>query len=362
VLGFELTPAARSPGRAGLESGPPLRGPAFRGGALEDSHSIRRLATVALMTLCCVVALTAAAAAPAGARTGDLQKDKAKAQKLAEDVAALDRQIATAVTHYSRAARSLEAVRGQIRDNRHLQRFAHQQLRVARATLAARAVAMYKHEDVSALDAVFSAASFGDLVTQLTMVSTIARSDHDVVRMIETTKRQLNDRAASLAADERTSEQLVETCRVELATIRGQLDERRAVLVGVRADIKRLVTVASRSTPTPGPTVEPPGLGGGSGPWWPLIRSSAAANGVSARGMYRLMMVESGGSASIIGRGGFCGLFQYSPGTWKGDWNPWRSSSISDGAAQIKATALALKQGHGHAWWDPSYTWAFEGT
>ena len=77
--------------------------------------------------------------------------------------------------------------------------------------------------------------------------------------------------------------------------------------------------------------------------------------------MYRLMMIESGGSATVVGPGGYYGLFQYAPGTWKGSWNPWRSSSIADGAAQIKATALAIRQGYGHAWWDPSYTWAFQG-
>jgi hypothetical protein len=77
--------------------------------------------------------------------------------------------------------------------------------------------------------------------------------------------------------------------------------------------------------------------------------------------MYRLMMIESGGSAAIAGAGGYYGLFQYAPSTWKGSWNPWRSSSITDGAAQIKATALAIGRGNGHAWWDPSYTWAFQG-
>ena len=60
------------------------------------------------------------------------------------------------------------------------------------------------------------------------------------------------------------------------------------------------------------------------------------------------MMIESGGSATVVGPGGYYGLFQYAPSTWKGSWNPWRSSSIADGAAQIKATALALRQGYGH--------------
>jgi len=77
--------------------------------------------------------------------------------------------------------------------------------------------------------------------------------------------------------------------------------------------------------------------------------------------MYRLMMIESGGDAFVVGPGGYCGLFQYHPATWKGSWNPYRSASVTDGAAQIRATALALKTGHGHAWWDPSYSWAFSG-
>ncbi len=134
------------------------------------------------------------------------------------------------------------------------------------------------------------------------------------------------------------------------------------MLAGVRADIRRLAAATVKSAPAPSPTVEPPEQGGGSGPWWPLIQTAAASNGVSARGMYRLMMVESGGSATIVGPGGYYGLFQYSPSTWSGGWNPWRSASITDGSAQIKATALAIRQGFGHAWWDPSYTWAFQGS
>jgi hypothetical protein len=224
---------------------------------------------------------------------------------------------------------------------------------------------MYKHGDVSAVDAVFSADDFGELITDMTMVRTLARSDRDVLRTIETTKQELADRAKSLTSDEKTKKKLVEACSTDLATIRARLDERRAALSGVRSDIRRLVADAAQKSPDPAPTVEPPQQGGGgsggSGPWWPLIQSAAASNGVSARGLYRLMMIESGGSASVVGPGGYYGLFQFAPSTWKGSWNPWRASSITDGGAQIKATALAIRQGYGHAWWDPSYTWAFQG-
>ena len=306
----------------------------------------------------------ALAVVPASARTGALQEKRAKARELAAQISSLDVQIGSAVTRFARATGSLDSVRRQLSENRRLQRLAYEQLSLARATLSARAVAMYKHEDVTPMDAVFGAADLGDLVTQLTMVRTIARCDRDVVRTIETTKRELADRTAALAADERTAEKLVAACKAELATIHGSLNERRAALAGVRSDMRRLAAAAAEASPKPTPKVEPPKPGGGesgAGPWWPLIQSAAASNGVSARGMYRLMMVESGGSATVVGAGGYCGLFQYSSATWKGSWNPWRSASITDGAAQISATALALRQGYGRSWWDPSYTWAFQG-
>ena len=153
----------------------------------------------------------------------------------------------------------------------------------------------------------------------------------------------------------------------ELAAIKARLGERQALLDSTRADIRHLVSLQTPAAPAPEPSATssaPSGggsSGGGSGPWWSLIEQAAAVNGVSARGMYKLMMIESGGDASVVGPGGYYGLFQYHPATWKGSWNPYRGRSIIDGAAQIKATALALRLGYGHAWWDPSYSYAFGG-
>ena len=340
--------------------------PVLRGSVLEHRRPIRRLASGALVALLALSAAAVLVPAPASARSGHLQGKRAQARALAAEIAGLDAKIGAAVTRYSRATRALEAVRRQLRENRRRQRLAFRELTIARSTLAARAVAMYKHEDVGPMDAVFGAADLSDLVTQLSMIKTIARSDRDVVRAIEATRRDLADRAESLEADRRTAEKLVGTCKSALGTIRIRLEERRSALAGVRSEIRRLAAGARPSSAAPAPTVEPPdqadgGDGGGTGPGWPLIRSAAASNGVSARGMFRLMMIESGGSATVVSPGGFYGLFQYAPSTWKGDWNPWRSSSITDGAAQIKATALAIRLGYGHAWWDPSYSWAFQG-
>lgn len=320
--------------------------------------------TVALVGLALLAVLAFGAAAAPAAPRGELQGVRAKAKALAAEVAALDAQIDAAVQRCTRATDSLAAVRGQISDNRRLQKLALRELDVARVALAARAVALYKHDDVTILDAVFGADDFGDLVSRLTMVQYVARGDRDVLRTVERTRRELADRAVSLVADERTTKKLVAQRDAELQSIKAQLGDRQALLVGVRQEIRDLAARQTPATPTPGETVQPPsddGGGGGQGQWWPLIQQAAGANGVSARGMYRLMMIESGGYASIVGPGGYYGLFQYHPTTWKGSWNPYRSADITDGAAQIRATALALKMGYGHAWWDPSYSWAFSG-
>jgi hypothetical protein len=187
-----------------------------------------------------------------------------------------------------------------------------------------------------------------------------------VLRTVVQTSRQLETRAQCLIADKRTAQRLVTKREAEVKQIRARLSERRALLSGVRDQIRTLVAKQEATPASSTQIVTPPDAGGGSGTggqgqWWVLIQGAADANGVSARGMYRLMMIESGGSSSAVGPGGYYGLFQYAPTTWKGSWNPYRSASISDGAAQIKATAVALHLGYGHAWWDPSYSWAFLG-
>ena len=67
--------------------------------------------------------------------------------------------------------------------------------------------------------------------------------------------------------------------------------------------------------------------------------------------MWSVMMCESGGNPSASGGGGaWLGLFQYSPGTWAGGWNPYRSNSIWDAKSQIFATAKAWSIGMQGAW------------
>jgi soluble lytic murein transglycosylase-like protein len=93
------------------------------------------------------------------------------------------------------------------------------------------------------------------------------------------------------------------------------------------------------------------------GAWRPLIEIAARRNGVDPDGLYRLMMYESGGRRCAGST--YRGLFQYYPGTWSASWNPWRSESICNGWAQIRATAYAIRRGMGPGSWPSTYYRAF---
>ena len=93
------------------------------------------------------------------------------------------------------------------------------------------------------------------------------------------------------------------------------------------------------------------------GEWRPLIEIAAQRYDVSADGLYRLMMLESGGRRYAGTT--YKGLFQYYPGTWRASWNPWRDLSIYNGWAQIRATAYAIDRGMGPSSWPSTYYRAF---
>ena len=337
------------------------------------SHPRRLFVGVALAGLAALAAVTVVSALPATLRAASTQLLSAReqAQRLADEIAGLDGRIDAAVQDCAEATDALHTVRHEIRATSRLQKTGREELRTARLARVTRAVALYKHDDISTLDAILSSGDFAEMVDQLALVQSVARADRQMLHAVESAQRRLERRAARLAADARTAQKLVKRRDQQVATIRAQLGERQTLLDSTRADIRRLVAQQTPAAPAPGPTVAPPEPSGGGdqggqdasgqGQWWPLIEQAAAVNGVSAKGMYRLMMVESGGYASVVGPGGYYGLFQYAPSTWRGSWNPYRAADITDGAAQIRATALALKMGYGHAWWDPSYSWAFGG-
>ncbi len=299
---------------------------------------------------------------PSVAAASTLATTRTQARTAAAQVAALDQRLNQTVAGYAAAAQRLDLLQSQVGAGRVALRLERYQLTMSQQQLAEHLVSAYKGGGAGVLNALFQTGSFDDLLTRIDYVQHLTGSDAGMVQAIARQKHQVQIRQASLQTALQGAQQTASQLAVRRSGLRAELGERRAMLHGLNAAVGRLVAQAKAVTPvvTPAKTsgAPPSTAGDGSGPWWPLIKSAAGADGVWAEGLYRLMLAESGGSAAAS-NGIDYGLFQFAPGTWKGSWNPYGAASILDGGAQIRATALAIHLGYGPSWWPSTYPWAF---
>jgi hypothetical protein len=302
-----------------------------------------------------LLALVALALAPSRALASPSLA--AQSQRLAQQVAGLDAKIDVAVASYARATTRLATIDDQIRTNRRLLDVTRRNLKVAGAALSTSVVAAYKQQTVNVLDVLLSSSTFSDMVSGLAMVRRVNSQDAAIVGDLVAYRKQLVQRSTALFRAQSEAQRVVAERAADVQAIRTALADRRRMVAKARNDVVALAQQHHPRVVSDAPPVVPDRVGGQQ--WWPLVTAAAGKYGLSAGGMFRLMMIESGGSATASNGGAFLGLYQYAPSTWAGSWNPWRHESIFAGAVQIKATALALHLGYGPAWWTTSYAWAF---
>lgn len=338
-----------------------------RRGALRYRHT----ATAVIGCLTLSLFLTLALASPAAA--SKLSREKARAKAISQEIGALDERLAALAESYAVASAELKAVNERIATNQERLAAAEIELQAARDAAGLRAAALYKERPVTLVDVIAGSSSFSELLTQIQFLVKMSQHDECLLTDLRQMKGEVAQRRRELMADREAARTALERKKAEQARVREALAERKSTLAGLRDEIDRLEAALRRpivrSTPTPvAAGADSGGSGSGasttvpSGGWWPLIQEAASANGIDPNGMYRLMMMESGGQPAIVGSGLYHGLFQYSESTWRASWNPWASADIHDGAAQIQATALALKMGKGPYWWPNTYGPSFSGT
>ncbi len=300
-------------------------------------------------------------AAPSPASASSVTAAKAQARIVAAQVTSLDQQLNDTVAGYASAVARLSALQAQLHANRVALQIERYQLGVSQQLLAQHLVTAYKGGNAGVLNALLQGGNFDDLLTRIDYVQHLTAGDAGMVGAIQSHRRQVLATQHSLQKDLQSAQQTTASLAAQRGRLTAELSDRRSLLKGLSAEVSRLVARARAVTPVAKAATAaaaPSTAGDGTGPWWADIKSAAVANGVWAEGLYRLMEAESGGSATAS-NGADYGLFQYSPGTWKGSWNPWHSASILDGSAQIKATALAIHLGYGPSWWPSTYPWAF---
>jgi hypothetical protein len=276
---------------------------------------------------------------------------------LSDQVARLDGRLDAVSLTYAQTAQRLDQLRQGVRATRRELRLTRYDLGVAKAGLRVRVVALYKERPVDLLDVVMGSASFEELLGRLTRMEWLTDADTKLVASIERAQERLRDEQATLTDSIARVQATMAAAAAERSRLEAALAERKSLLTRLR---RAAPVRAQRLVRPPAEKPTPPVTVAVQGAWWPAIQAAAAQDGVDARGLYRLMLVESGGVATAR-NGRYMGLFQYSAATWRGDWNPWRAQDIFDGAAQVRASARAVKLGYGPSFWPNTYGYAFSG-
>ena len=255
-------------------------------------------------------------AVPSIASASALAATKTQARAAAAQVAGLDRQLNQTVATYAAAMQRLTALQSQVAANRAALRLDSYQLTLSRQQLAENLVSAYKGGGASVLNAVFETGSFDDLLTRLDYVQQLTGNNAALVGAVQQHHRQVVAEQATLGKALKSAQQTATQLDAQRGRLNAQLGARRALLRGLNAAVGRLVRQAKAVTPvvTSSKTsgAAPSTAGDGSGPWWALIKPAAVGNGLWAEGLYRLMLAESGGSATAS-NGVDDGLFQYAP-------------------------------------------------
>ncbi len=237
-------------------------------------------------------------ALPSAASANALAAKKAQARAAAAQIAGLDQRLDQTVATYAAAMQRLQTLQSQVGANRSALRLDRYMLTVSQQQLAEHLVSAYKGGGAGVLNALFQTGSFDDLLTRLDYVQQLTGSDATMVQAVAQHRRQVAAEQSSL----QKALQGAQTTTAQLAAQRGrlnaQLGERRAILRGLNAAVGRLVAQARAVTPvaasSPASGAAPSTAGDGSGPWWPQIKSAAAAQGIWAEGLYRLMNCRVG--------------------------------------------------------------------
>jgi peptidoglycan DL-endopeptidase CwlO len=204
-----------------------------------------RRSQLAVITVSFFAALVVAGSATA--EPASVSSKQAQAESVMAQIQALDGSLEHAVDAYNLANERLEAIRGDLHENRVNLRIAAENLGTAQKVLAARMVAIYTtDQNDSTLDVLVGSRSLEDLLDGLETVSRVSDQDSAVLtdvtrfradmRRARTRLRHARDRQAELVAERAAHK----------ASIESKLSERQQMLSSIKSEIAAIRAAEQR--------------------------------------------------------------------------------------------------------------------
>jgi cell wall-associated NlpC family hydrolase len=205
---------------------------------LSKQHAISLLAAL-------VAALAATSAATA--EPASVASKQAQAQSVMGQIQSLDGSLEHAIEAYNLANDKLDAIRGDLKQNRVDLTIAERNLKHGQKALAARVVAIYTaDESDSTLDVLVGSNSLEELIDGLEAVSSVSKQDTQVLANVKTFRSQVKQHRAELKRAKARQAQLVSERAAHKASIESQLAERRSLLSSIKNDIAQIQAAERR--------------------------------------------------------------------------------------------------------------------
>ncbi len=171
----------------------------------------------------------------------DLASKSQQAAQAARDIDALDKELATATEAYNRVKVDLDAISAKVEDTRNRLFEIKENLKERRDVLNRRAVHLYKNGRTSMLEVLLNTRDFGDFLQRADFVYRVAESDAQLVTRIKASRDAVEELERQVAEQQRQQQGLVEQAGAKKYQIELKLNERRALLNSLNADIQRLL-------------------------------------------------------------------------------------------------------------------------
>ena len=192
-----------------------------------------------VLVLLLAVAAVGLAAVPAFA--SPIESKRAEAQRVLNEIHALDIQLEKAIESYNAATDKLAQVRRELRVNRYEIRVARQNLKVAQQRLGARLRDLYiQGNESSTLEVILGATSLDDLINRIDTVSRVSDQDTQVLREVRSFRREVQHRNAILRKANAEQQRVVAERAATKRQIEAGLGERQRMLSSIKSEIVRL--------------------------------------------------------------------------------------------------------------------------
>jgi cell wall-associated NlpC family hydrolase len=187
-----------------------------------------------------MVALAAAPALAEPVSTPEIEAERAHAQAVLGEIAAIDADLELAIDSYNGATYELGQIEAEIETNQRHLKIAKQSYRAAQRNLADRIVTLYQDGEQEVLEVILGAANLDDLLDRLDSAQRISSQDTQIIESVTKAKADIKRREKRLQQARERQEDVVATRAAQRDSIESQLSERQGLYESIKDQIATL--------------------------------------------------------------------------------------------------------------------------